>query len=88
MKNAVKTLKDLSQDEQARYLMEQKAKDESEIKTLISYARKEGMEKGRNEGMEKGMETVALNMLKEDFDINSISKVTGLSKKEIQKLSK
>ena len=88
MKQAIKTLKDLSQDEQARYLMEQKAKDESEIKTLISYARKEGMEKGRSEGLATGMEQVALNMLKANLDADLISKVTGLSKADIQKLSK
>ena len=100
MKRAVKTLKDLSQDEQARYAMEQRQKNIAEYNARMMEAenkgRSEGMEKGRSEGMEKGRsegieqskEEIALNMLKEDFDINSISKVTGLSKEEIQKLSK
>ena len=96
MKRAVKTLKDLSQDEQARYAMEQRLKGLSDYRSDISYAKKEGLEKGmkkgRSEGMEKGiekgMETVALNMLKANLDTDLISEVTGLSKKEIQKLSK
>ena len=92
MKNAVKTLEDLSQDEEMRNAIEQTQKNIAEYNARMMEAEdkgiKQGIEKGRSEGMEKGMETVALNMLKEDFDINSISKVTGLSKEEIQKLSK
>ena len=84
MKRAVKTLKDLSQDEQARYAMEQRLKGLSDYRSDISYAKKEGIEKG----MEKGMETVALNMLKANLDADLISEVTGLSKADIQKLSK
>ena len=84
MKNAVKTLEDLSQDEEMRNAIEQTQKNIAEYNARMMEAKKEGIKKGRSEGMEK----VALNMLKEDFDINSISKVTGLSKEEIQKLSK
>ena len=43
-------------------------------------------EKGRWEGERKGRREVVLNMLKEKADISFISKVTGLSEKEIQKL--
>ena len=50
----------------------------------------EGMRKGRlegqQEGMQKGRQQVILNMLKEKADISFISKVTGLSEKEIKKL--
>ena len=42
----------------------------------------EGLRKGRREGRQE----VVLNMLKEKVDISFISKVTGLSEKEIQKL--
>ena len=43
-------------------------------------------EKGRWEGRQEGRQEVVLNMLKEKADISFISKVTGLSAKEIKKL--
>ena len=47
-------------------------------------------EKGRWEGRQEGRQArdkeVVLNMLKEKTDISFISKVTGLSEKEIKKL--
>ncbi len=48
--------------------------------------RQEGRQEGMQKGMQKGMQTVALNMLKEKADPAFISKVTGLSEKEIKKL--
>ena len=50
--------------------------------------RMEGMEKGMEKGIKEGMEKVALNMLKEGFENSLISKVTGLSITEIDKLRK
>ena len=100
MKNAVKTLEDLSQDEKMRHAMEQRQKNIAEYNARMMEAenkgrsegmekgRSEGIEKGRSEGIEKGMEKVALNMLKANLDADLISEVTGLSKEEIQKLSK
>ena len=50
----------------------------------------EGLQKGRQEGIEeglqKGMEEVVLSMLENGFDLDSISKVTKLSKEEIKNL--
>ena len=46
-----------------------------------------GMEKGRQEGLQKGMQAVALNMLKNKFKLSVISEITGLSAKEIKKLT-
>jgi len=43
-------------------------------------------EKGRWEGRKEGRLEVVLNLLKEKADITFISKVTGLSAKEIKKL--
>ena len=42
-------------------------------------------EKGRWEGRQARDKEVVLNMLKEKADISFISKVTGLSEKEIKK---
>ena len=54
--------------------------------------REEGRWEGRKEGLKKGRQErdreVVLNMLKEKTDIAFISKVTGLSEKEIKKLKK
>ena len=41
---------------------------------------------GRQEGLQEGRQQVILNMLKEKIDTSVISKVTGLSEKEIKKL--
>ena len=46
----------------------------------------EGERKGRKEGRQERDKEVVLNMLKEKADIAFISKVTGLSEKEIKKL--
>ena len=47
-----------------------------------------GKKEGMSAGMEKGMQAVALNMLKEKADPAFISKITGLSAEEINKLKK
>ena len=46
----------------------------------------EGKKKGIQEGLEKGIQEVASNMFQNNLDISLISKVTGLSQKEIKKL--
>ena len=45
-------------------------------------------EEGRMEGRQERDRQVILNMLRKKTDISFISEVTGLSKKEIQKLKK
>ena len=50
--------------------------------------RHEGRLKGRQEGRLEGVRKVVLKMLKEDVDLKFISKITGLSKREINKLKK
>ena len=47
--------------------------------SMIKTAKREGFEKGK----QKGIKEVVINMLKENIDINIISKVTGVSKNEI-----
>ena len=43
----------------------------------------EGLEEGMIKGINIGVQNVALNMIKEDTDINTIMRFTGLSKNEI-----
>ena len=45
-----------------------------------------GIQKGIEKGIQKGREETALNMIKDNFNIEIISKYTGLSKVEIEQL--
>jgi predicted transposase/invertase (TIGR01784 family) len=49
---------------------------------------KRGIEKGIEQGMQRKSKEIALVMLEEGIEINLISKVTGLSIEEIQRLKK
>ncbi len=65
------------------------------IDDVIESAREEGLEEGIKEGMEKGMEKgkaegirqVAKSLLAQGLSLETISQATGLSQKEISKLS-
>ena len=48
--------------------------------------KEKGRWEGRKEGRQEGRQEVVLNMLKEKINVSVISKVTGLSEKEIKKL--
>ncbi len=54
----------------------------------MDFAIKQAAEKGREEGMEKGREEVALNLLRMNVPLETISKSTGLSEEAILSLSK
>ena len=82
MKRAVEHLRGLSQDEVLRREEEAREKFLMDQKAEKAYAFDEGMEKGRAEGIQ----AVALNMLKSQFKLSVISKITGLSEAEIEKL--
>lgn len=58
----------------------------NEERSMFKKARDYGREEGISIGMSKGIDIVARNLLKETNDINYISKVTGLTEKEIEKL--
>ena len=47
---------------------------------------KKGLKQGKEEGLKQGKEEMARNMLKDNVDINTISKYTGLTIEEIQEL--
>jgi len=61
---------------------EVKALDEIERRATIRNSIEEGIEKGKKQNQIE----MARNMLKEKMDVSLISKITGLSKKEIKKL--
>jgi len=71
--------------------LESLAWDKLKSEIIYSLDRKglieEGIEKGREEGIKKEKIQVILNMFREGFDISVISKVTGLSEKEVKKIN-
>ena len=56
------------------------------LKSMFKKARDYGREEGINIGKIQGVDFVARNLLKETNDINYISKVTGLTVKEVENL--
>ena len=82
-----------STDEDVVALYFEKSKEELEYNTLIADARQSGIELGIKRGIEQGkiettkkMLETATNFKKLGVDIETISKATGLSKEEIEKL--
>ena len=90
----------MTMDEYMNALLSDEVMNEerSMFKKARDYGREEGIDIGMSQGinigksqgisigMSKGIDTVARNLLKETNDINYISKVTGLTEKEIEKL--
>ena len=67
--------------EKDNMMIENSIRDEGIRKGL-----KEGLEKGLEQGTEQSKNEIAKNMLKENMDISLISKLTGLSNEQINKL--
>ena len=57
-----------------------------ETQKIMKESEEKGIEKGIEKGMEKRNWELAKNMKKEDIDTLTISKITGLSLEEIEKL--
>ena len=55
---------------------------------LIQKGKIEGLKEGEEKGIEKGKIEDAKKMLAEGFDVALITKITGLTVEEIEKLSK
>ena len=53
---------------------------------MIDEAKEKGIETGKKMGIDERNLEIAKNLLKENVDINTISKCTGLSLEEIQNL--
>ena len=94
IKKANKEVEILSQDEQEREIYELRLKalrDEENIRlTGVAQGMAQGMKKGMKKGIAQGAKEkqieIAKNMLKENVDKEVISRVTGLSMEEIEKL--
>lgn len=88
VEKANEELEMLSADEEARELAEYRESSLREMASAILCGKKEGREEGREEGRSEEKRNIAKSMLREKINIEVISKVTGLSKEEIEKLNK
>ncbi len=98
IKTASEKLKYLSKDEEIRRIAELKEKARRDAYAVEQFNIRKGLEKGIKQGIEKGIEQgikqgrnqrnidIAKNMLNENMDIKTISRITGLLEEEILKL--
>ena len=94
VKKAEKELEYLTGDDETRrlaYLREKAIRDEA---AALTKARREGIAEGLSQGISQGISQgqkneklqIARKMLAEKIDINTIIKITELTKEEIEKL--
>ena len=94
LKNAYTKLKEMSEDEKMQRIAEWRQDAIYTENTLYSSGLKEGEKRGKEIGKEIGEKIgeknkqieIARNMIKEKIDVELISKTTGLTKEEIEKL--
>ena len=90
MEDYVKDAKRASINDDIVGLYDKEMHEELLRNTELYNAEQKGLNKGLKEGKEKGIREnkieTAKNMLKESISIDIISKVTGLTKEEIEKL--
>ena len=94
MRKALFRLKELSREEGLQLVEEakEKARRDQAVRERDSFnsGMEKGLEKGKAEGIQQGMEKgkteLVMNMLENKLDISLISKITGLSEKEIHQL--
>lgn len=102
MKKVSERIEDLSKDKKIIGLYDAEVEEEKIKRTQILYAEergeKRGIEKGIKQGIEQGIERgieqgieqnkheIVKNMLKENIDVSIISKITGLTIEEIEKI--
>jgi predicted transposase/invertase (TIGR01784 family) len=82
IKKAKEVLEEISQDEREAYLAELREKYIMDQKAIEGA----GFDKGMKQGIEQGIEMTAKKMKQEKISIDTICKVTGLTKEEIEKL--
>ena len=102
MKKAIMVIKEMSADEKLQEMARMREKTLHDEASAIVFAKRKGLEEGMQKGIEKGMQKgmekgiekgmveekikICKQMLKHGLPINDISKITGLSLEEINKL--
>ena len=87
---AKKVLEEISQDEHERYLTELRQKYIMDQKAIEDAGYDKGLKAGLQQGLQQGIQqekiAIAKNMKKQNIDIKTICKVTGLSIEEIKNI--
>ena len=98
LKEAVKKLDNLSEDEKMQRIADVRQKEIMDEKAIYEKGLEDGIEKGIQRGMEKGIEKgimegsqkekieIAKKMLELKIDKETIAKATGLTEQEIEKI--
>ena len=86
IKKAIDELEQVSGNARLRRIAELKEKYIRDEQSSIEYAQDEGFKHGEAKGKKEQKIEIAKNMLKENSSIEFISKVTGLSREEIETL--
>ena len=90
LKEAVKKLDNLSEDEKMQRIADLRQKAIMDEKAIYEKGLEVGLEKGIQNGMEKGVEKgkviIAKKMLELKIDKETIAKATGLTEQEIEKI--
>ena len=90
IKKAKKVLEEISQDERERRLTELREKYIMDQHAIEARGYDKGLEAGISRGIQQGIEKNTIEIVKkmhsENFDINIISKITGLTDKQISEI--
>ena len=87
IEKARKTLNYISSNKEERLIIEKIVEGRNDYYSAKNIAREEGREEGKIEGLKEGKIEIAKNMLKEGLDIILISKLSGLTIKEIEDIN-
>ena len=92
LKEAVEKLEGMSEDEYMQRIADLREKAILDYNSGMSFALRKGLEQGREEGEKEGERTAKLEtarkMLEEKIPVETIVKITNLSKKEVEELRK
>jgi len=86
IEKARKTLNYISTNDEERLIIDKIIEGRNDYYSAKNIAREEGREEGREQGLKEKSIEIAKNMLKDNVDINIISKYSGLSVEDINKL--
>ena len=86
LKKAMDEWERVSQDPEVLLAYEARRKALLDEKSALKRAEKKGKQEGLEEGREKTIKAMAIRMIQEGIDSNVISKLTGLSIDEVEKL--
>ena len=86
VRKAYECLKEISKDAEERRLAELREKYIWEMNSAEKYGEEKGEKIGEEKGAKKKQKEIAKNMIKLEIDVSVISKATGLTIEEIQKL--